>query len=242
MNCIIVDDEPLAREGILLLIQDIPELVVTGSFNTIRKAQHFMLSNIVDLIFLDIEMPGTNGLEFAETISGETLVIFTTAFSQYALKSYEVDAIDYLVKPIIKERLERAVKKASGYHKLLRENKTNQSTLEKLSDDYMLIKSDRKYYKLPFNDILYIEGLKDYVVLYIGDTRRITAMNLKTISAQLPPEKFLRVSKSYLVNSSHIDSFDNHTIYIRNNEIPIGDIYRKKFIETYLGKKGLKEL
>jgi len=242
MNCIIVDDEPLAREGMLLLIQEMPELVVTGCFNTVGKAKNFMLGNVVDLILLDIEMPGTNGLEFAETIPAETLVIFTTAFSQYALKSYEVDAIDYLVKPIIKERLERAVKKAAGYHKLLRENKTSQSTLENLSDDYMLIKSDRKYYKLLLNDILYIEGLKDYVVIYIGDTRRITAMNLKTISAQLPADKFLRVSKSYLVNSNHIDSFDNHTIYIRNNEIPIGDSYRKKFIESYLGKKGLNEL
>jgi DNA-binding LytR/AlgR family response regulator len=242
MNCIIVDDEPLAREGILLLIQEIPELAVSGSFNTVGKAKQFMLNNKVDLIFLDIEMPGTNGLEFAQTVSGETLVIFTTAFSQYALKSYEVDAIDYLVKPIIKERLEKSVKKAFVYHKLLTDHMTNKTTLENLSDDYMLIKSDRKFYKILLKDILYIEGLKDYVVIYIGDSRRITAMNLKTISAQLPAEEFLRVSKSYLVNRHHINSFDNHTIYIGNNEIPIGDIYRKKFIESYLGKKGFNML
>lgn len=235
MNCIIVDDEPLAREGILLLVQGIPELQTLGCFNSAKKAREFMLSHPVDLIFLDIQMPGTSGLEFAETLGKETLVIFTTAFSQYALRSYEVDAIDYLVKPVAKERLEKAVKKALTYHQLLHDQKASH-TLESLASDFMLVKADRKFHKILFKDIAYIEGLKDYVVIHANDNRMITAMNLKTIAAQLPPEQFLRVSKSYLVNSIHIDSFDNHTIYIRNAEVPIGDVFRKKFLEAYLGK------
>lgn len=235
MNCIIVDDEPLAREGMLLLLQDITELNVIGCFNSAKKAKEFMAETDVDLIFLDIQMPGINGLEFAQTISEKTLIIFTTAYSQYALKSYEVDAIDYLVKPIIKERLEKAVKKAFSYGELLA-NKDGKSTLESLDSDYMLVKSDRKFHKILFKDIVYIEGLKDYVVIYVNDSKVITAMNLKTISQHLPENFFIRVSKSYLVNSSHIDSFDNHTIYIKTTEIPIGEVFRKKFLQQYLGK------
>ena len=235
MNCIIVDDEPLAREGMLLLLQDIPELNVIGCFNGAKKAKEFMVVHQVDLIFLDIQMPGINGLEFAESISEKTLIIFTTAYSQYALKSYEVDAIDYLVKPIIKKRLEKSIKKAFSYHELL-SNKDEKSTLESLETDYMLVKSDRKFHKILFKDIIYVEGLKDYVVLYVNDSKIITAMNLKTISQYLPENIFIRVSKSYLVNSSYIESFDNHTIYIKTTEIPIGEVFRKKFLEQYLWK------
>lgn len=235
MNCIIVDDEPLAREGMLLMLQSIPNLNVIGSFNGAKKAKEFMMVNQVDLIFLDIQMPGINGLEFAESISEKTLIIFTTAYSQYALKSYEVDAIDYLVKPIIKERLEKAIKKAFSYGELL-SNKGVKSTLESLETDYMLVKSDRKFHKILFKDIIYVEGLKDYVVLYVNDSKIITAMNLKTIAQHLPEKMFIRVSKSYLVNSSYIESFDNHTIYIKTTEIPIGEVFRKKFLEQYLGK------
>lgn len=235
MKCIIVDDEPLAREGMLLLLQDIPELNVIGCFNGAKKAREFMVGNQVDLIFLDIQMPGINGLEFAESISEKTLIIFTTAYSQYALKSYEVDAIDYLVKPIIRERLEKSIKKAFSYGELLASN-SGKSTLESLDTDYMLVKSDRKFHKILFKDIVYIEGLKDYVVLYVNDSKIITAMNLKTIAQHLPETTFIRVSKSYLVNSSYIESFDNHTIYIKTTEIPIGEVYRKFFLEQYLGK------
>jgi len=241
MNCIIVDDEPLAREGMLLLLQDIPELNVIGCFNGAKKAKEFMIENAVDLIFLDIQMPGINGLEFAESISESTLLIFTTAYSQYALKSYEVDAIDYLVKPIIKERLEKAVKKAFAYSELL-SGKNGKSTLESLDSDYMLVKSDRKFHKILFKDIIYVEGLKDYVVIYVNDSKVITAMNLKTIAQHLPETAFIRVSKSYLVNSSYIDSFDNHTIYIKTTEIPIGDVFRKKFLEQYLGKNNSEKI
>jgi two-component SAPR family response regulator len=111
MNCIIVDDEPLAREGMLLQLQDMTDITVTGSFNSVKKARAFMAENTVDLIFLDIQMPGITGLEFAATIPSETLVIFTTAYSQYALESYEVEAIDYIVKPVKKDRLVKAVQK-----------------------------------------------------------------------------------------------------------------------------------
>lgn len=233
MNCIIVDDEPLAREGMLLLLQGIPGLTINGCFNSAKKARDYLQNNTADLIFLDIEMPGTNGLDFAASVPKETLVIFTTAYSQYALKSYEVDAIDYLVKPVIKERLEKAVSKAFAYKNLL----GRRGTTESMESDFMLIKAERRYHKVLFKDILYIEGLKDYVVIYVEDNKIITAMNLKTIHAHLDAARFARVSKSYVVNIGYIDSFDNHTIYIKNAEVPIGDVFRKDFLELYLGKK-----
>lgn len=232
MNCIIVDDEPLAREGLLMHLQSIPNITVSGSFNSAKKAFDFMQENRVDLVFLDIQMPGVSGLEFAATMPKESLLIFTTAYSQYALDSYEVDAIDYLVKPIAKERLEKAVNKAFTYRALLSEH----GTTESVENDFMLIKADRRYHKVLFKDILYIEGLKDYVVIYTEGNKITTAMNLKTVHSHLDSSIFARVSKSYLVNITHIDSFDNHTIYIRQFEIPIGDIFRKAFLEMYLGK------
>lgn len=232
MKSIIIDDEPLAREGLLTALQNMTGITVVGSFNSARKAAQFMQENHVDLLFLDIHMPGMDGLEFAESVPRETLVIFTTAYSQYAPESYDVDALDYLVKPIRIERLEKAVNKALTYQRLLQLH----GTTERIEKDFMLIKADRRYHKILFNSILYIEGLKDYVFIYTEAGKIATAMNLKTVHRHLNTEIFCRVSKSYLVNLDHIDSFDNHTIYIRQSEVPIGDVYRKSFLDTYLGK------
>jgi DNA-binding LytR/AlgR family response regulator len=232
MNCIIIDDEPLAREGLLLVLQSIPSISIVGSFNSARKANAFMQENPVNLIFLDIQMPDLNGLEFAASLPKETLVIFTTAYSKYALDSYQVDAIDYLVKPVMKDKLERAVSKALVYHGLL--NKPG--TTESIEADFMLIKAERRHYKIFFKDILYIEGLKDYVLIYTDESKIVTAMNLKTIQKHLNANSFSRVSKSFLVNINHIDSFDKHTIYIKQAEIPIGEMFKKPFLEMYLGK------
>ncbi|MCQ6957200.1 LytR/AlgR family response regulator transcription factor [Mucilaginibacter aquariorum] len=232
MNCIIIDDEPLAREGLLLLLQSMPSITLVGSFNSPRKAKAFMQDNPVNLLFLDIQMPDVNGLEFAASLPKETLVIFTTAYSKYALDSYQVDAIDYLVKPVIKEQLERAVNKALLYHGLL----NRPGVTESIEIDFMLVKAERRYHKIFFKDILYIEGLKDYVLIYTDENKIVTAMNLKTIQKHLDPNSFARVSKSFLVNINHIDSFDKHTIYIKQAEIPIGDLFKKPFLEMYLGK------
>ncbi|WP_312192393.1 LytTR family DNA-binding domain-containing protein [Sphingobacterium sp.] len=234
MNCIIVDDEPLAREEMKNLVQEISTIQVVGTFSNAISALEYMKTGIVDLLFLDIEMPTVNGLDFAQSLPMDKLVILTTAYAQYALKSYELDAIDYLLKPIKKDRLAKAIDKAIAYKKLLT-LKENQSTVENTSEDALLIKSDRKYYKIVFTDIRFIEALKDYVVIYTRNNKLITAMNLKTIHQKLPENLFVRTSKSYLINLSFIDSFDNHTVYIDKFEIPIGEIYRESFFKQYTG-------
>lgn len=236
MNCIIVDDEPLAREAIQMLIDQTNNLDLIGSFNSPDTATKFLKKNKVDLIFLDIQMPGTNGIEFAKTIPNDTFVIFTTAFSEFATDSYEVDAIDYLIKPVKLERFQKGVDKAQTYYKLFNDDYTN-NNIENITDDYFFIKADRKIVKIHFNDILFIEGLKDYVVMHTENQKVITAMNIKTIHDQLPKNMFVRVSKSYIINAKKIDSVDNNTVYIGKNEIPIGNIYRDFFFNEFVTKK-----
>lgn len=238
MNCIIIDDEPLAREAMEMLVEENKELHLLNKFNNAASAARFMEEHSVDLVFLDIQMPGITGIEFARTISKRTLIIFTTAFTEYALDSYEVDAIDYLVKPIEPERFEKAVAKALSYHSLLM--KEEKEAIEtNVSSEYFFVKSDRKYFKVNYADILFVEGLKDYVILQLAGQRIITRMSMKNIAELLPQELFLRVNKSYIVNTKHIDSFDNNDIYIGSYEVAIGNSYRDAFFEEFLmkGKK-----
>ena len=232
MNCIIIDDEPLAREAIEILVKDTSQLNLLGMFNNALAASKFMEENPVDLIFLDIQMPGITGIEFARNISKRSLVIFTTAYSEYAVDSYEVDAIDYLIKPIDPERFHKAVNKAIAYHSLLlKEEKEN---IEAGNTEYFFVKSERRYFKINYKDILFIEGLKDYVIIQLDEQRVITRMNLKNIFELLPKHDFLRVNKSYIVNTKHIDSFDNNDIFIKTHEIAIGNTYRDAFFEAFM--------
>ena len=233
MNCIIVDDEPLAREAMQLLIEESVNLHLIGSFNSVATASDFMEQHVVDLIFLDIQMPGITGLEFARTIPKRTLVIFTTAYTEYALDSYEVDAIDYLIKPVDSERFKKGVDKALSYHSLLM--KEEKEAIETIAAaEYFFVKAERRYFKVNYSDILFIEGLKDYVILQLNEQRIITRMSLKAIFELLPKSLFLRGNKSYSVNTNYIYSFDNNDIFIKSYEIAIGNSYRDDFFEGFV--------
>ena len=233
MKCIIVDDEPLAREGLQNLIMQQPGLDLIESFSSVEAVSPFIETNVVDLIFLDIQLPKENGLDFARIVPEKTLIIFTTAFPQYALESYEVDAIDYLVKPIAPERFDRAVKRAEQYWQMLNASK---GLLEDVDNDYIFIRANRKTFKIQFDEITFIAALKDYVVINTKETKLITWMNLKTIHSRLPQKRFLRASKSYLVNKDAITTFDNNTVYIQDVEIPIGKTYQTEFFNSYFAK------
>ncbi|RYG02948.1 MAG: response regulator transcription factor [Chitinophagaceae bacterium] len=236
MTCIIIDDEPLARKAIQILVGHITDLQLLNSFNSTNSAVEFLADHSVDLIFLDIRMPGTNGLDFAKTIPRKTLVIFTTAYSEYALNSYEVEAIDYLIKPVAADRFEKAVAKARSYHTLLMADNST-GNIESIAEDYFFVKAERKTFKISFGDIRFIEGLKDYVVIHTSTRKFMTAMNIKTIHDQLPGKMFVRISKSYIINVTQITSFDNNTVYIDEHEIPIGNIYRNYFFDEFVNKK-----
>lgn len=228
MKCIIVDDEPIARKGIQKLVEQIPDLVLLNTFENAEAAGSFLKNNEADLIFLDIQMPGISGIEFASMVSETTLIIFTTAYAEFALDSYEVDAVDYLVKPIHPERFNKAVEKALAYHQMLIAEEAN-SSLEKVEADFIFVKSDRRYFKVNLKDILFIEGLKDYVIIQLEDKRLITHTTLKAMHDSLPQNTFLRVNRSYIINRERIDSFSNNDVFIDKFEIAIGNTYRDSF-------------
>ena len=237
ISCIAIDDEPIA----LLIIRQFCErkggLELTAFSEPLIGLQEIGRCK-PDLVFLDIQMPGITGIEFARTISKKTLVIFTTAYTEYALDSYEVDAIDYLIKPVEAERFQKAVDKALSYHSLLlKEEKEAIETI--VAAEYFFVKAERRYFKVNFSDILFIEGLKDYVILQLNDQRIITRMSLKAIFDLLPKSVFLRVNKSYIVNTDHIESFDNNDIFIKSYEIAIGNSYRDDFFEGFVMKQRL---
>lgn len=234
MKCIIVDDEPIARKGIQKQVQQITQLELLGCFNSAEAASEFMAGTEVDLVFLDIQMQGINGIEFAKSIPKQTLIIFTTAYSEYALDSYEVDAVDYLVKPIDAAKFRKAVNKAITYHMLLLEEE--KKSVSEVEEDCIFVKSDRKFFRISLKDILFIEGLKDYVIIQMDGQRIITRMNVKTIHDLLPRSVFLRINKSYIVNKNHIDSFDNNDVFIRTYEIAIGNSYRDDFFRELMNK------
>jgi DNA-binding LytR/AlgR family response regulator len=239
MNCIVIDDEPLARQGMEICIAQVESLQLMDSFSNALAAGDFLRKQNVELIFLDINMPELSGLDFLKSLRDAPLVIFTTAYPQYALESYELDAIDYLVKPIRIERFLKAVNKAESHLRLLKQE-GNKTQVEKFEGDFIFVKADRKFFRINFKDILYIEGLKDYVVIYTVDNKIIASMNVKSIAAQLPESVFARVSKSYIVNIQHIRSFDNELIYVHNNEIPLGQGFKDEFIRLYVEKKIIK--
>lgn len=230
----------MARKAIQKLVYQTEGLEVIASFNGAGATREFLEKNTVDLVFLDIQMPGVNGIEFARTIPKKTLVVFTTAFHEFASESYEVDAIDYLIKPVKIERFQKAVEKAHTYSKLFHAGHTS-NNIENITNDYIFVRADRRMFKVHFGDILYIEGLKDYVIIYLETQKVVTLMNIKTIHDLLPRSLFARVSKSYIINVNKIDSVDNNTVYIGKNEIPVGNVYRDFFFNEFVTKKILNK-
>lgn len=235
MKCIIVDDEPIARKGIKKLVESIEQLELLECFNSAEAALEYLKTTSVDLLFLDIQMQGMTGMDLAHILPKHTLIIFTTAYSEYALDSYEVDAVDYLVKPIVPAKFRKAVNKAITYHSLLVEEE--EKCVENVEEDYIFVKSDRRYFKVNLQDILFIEGLKDYVIIQLDGSRIITRMNIKTIHDLLPKSIFLRTNRSYIVNKNHIDSFDNNDVFIKSYEIAIGNSFRDEFFNDLMRNK-----
>ncbi len=235
MKCIIVDDEPLAREGMRMNIGELSNLTLVGEFEDAASANEFLKNNQVDIMFLDIEMPGQSGLDFLRSLDDAPLVILTTAYPQYAVEAYELDVVDYLVKPIKLDRFVRAVAKAESFLSL----SENTAVFEAIEDDFIFIKSERKYIKIRFDELLFVEGLKDYVIVHATHGKYMTAMNVKTIHNKLPEDIFFRVSKSFIINVNHIDDIDGNVVNIRENEIPIGRSYRDIFLD-FVNKRLLR--
>lgn len=238
IDCIAIDDEPLALDQMKELIDKIPFLNLTGLFSSGLKALDFLKENPVDLMFLDIQMDDLTGLQLLETISQKPRVILTTAYDQYALKSYELDVSDYLLKPISFDRFVKAVNKT--YDDILEKTKPILEKTEagRPTRNFMFVRADYKMIKVVFDDILFVEGLKDYLKIITPGKTIITHMNFKTLEKMLPAGDFVRVHKSFMVPVAKIDSIGKNSLDIGESQIPIGDYYKKSFFDL-MNREGL---
>lgn len=216
------------------MLENYDNLTLVGSFGNAMEALAYLKSNSVDLIFMDIRMPELNGIELAKIIDADnTLIIFTTAYSQYAVESYDVNAIGYLVKPIDRTRLHRAIEKAVACHDMLTVASAR-SMPKRDAENYLIVKSERRYVRICIDDIIFVEGLKDYVILQMPDTRVITRFTLKSFLKLLPASSFLRVSKSYVINMDKVSTFDSNDIRVDQYTVPIGQAYRESVMASLL--------
>lgn len=229
IRTIAVDDEPLALQLVTGYIKKTPGLELTGSFDNPQEALEFVINEKVDLIFIDIQMPDLTGIEFTRALTGGPRVVFTTAYEKYALEGFKLDVVDYLLKPFSYEEFLKAVGKAA---KLIRIEQGEQEKVES-NYEFLFLKSDYKIRRINFNDILYIEGLKDYVKVYTAGASKpvLSLITMKLLEAKLPPAKFMRIHRSFIVNLERIEIIERSRIVFGKTYIPVSEQYREKFQE-----------
>ncbi|ADV51343.1 two component transcriptional regulator, LytTR family [Cellulophaga algicola DSM 14237] len=214
IKCIVIDDEELARTLIIKYISDTPNLALVGDFENALEALPLIKNSAIDLIFLDIQMPAINGTDFAKIIGADTNIIFTTAYTEYALEGYELNVVDYLLKPITFNRFLSAVNKV----------KSKAVPLENIEDS-ITVKSGYDLYKIKYADILYIKSDSEYVTFYTESKKIMSLQSLKSLLKQIPPSQFMRVHRSYIVNKTKVTSLKGRDLFITDSLIPISDSY-----------------
>lgn len=236
INTIAIDDEPLALQLVAGYIEKTPGLTLIGKFDNPLDAMEFMVNEMVDLVFIDIQMPDLTGIEFTRALTKGPKVIFTTAYEKYALEGFRLDVVDYLLKPFSYEEFFKAVQKAI---RMIRLEHTSMNQVE-ANNEFLFLKSEYKIKRINFNDILYVEGLKDYIKVYtrIESKPILSLTSLKIMESKLPETSFMRVHRSFIVNLEKIDTIERSRIVFGKVYIPISDQYKEKFQE-YLNKNFL---
>jgi two-component system LytT family response regulator len=230
INVVIIDDEPLAREGLSNYVREVDFLNLSGTGENSLELLPLLDRQAADLVFLDIQMPKMNGIEFLKILQKPPMVIITTAYPSYALEGFQLNVLDYLLKPITFERFFKAAAKARDYYKLLTGDPAKQA------EDYFFIKCGRKYEKIFFDDILYVEGMQNYVTIYSAKGKYVTMLSLKSLEEKLPGTGFIRVHKSFMTAINKIDSIEPAELMIEGNRIPISRGYREIVMERVLNK------
>ncbi|MGB5418239.1 LytR/AlgR family response regulator transcription factor [Algibacter sp.] len=230
ITCIIVDDEPMALNLVESYVKKTPFLVLKKKCSSAIEAMEFVKANPIDLLFLDIQMPDLTGLEFSKMLPKETRVIFTTAFDQYALEGFKVEALDYLLKPFDYAEFLTAANKANTWFELV---KGKQQTLLSEEKEFLFVKSEYKQLRIKLADVLYFEGLKDYIKIWLKDNPKaiLTLMSLKTLEEELPETQFMRVHRSFIVSLKNIDVIERSQIIINKQRITVSENYKPKFLE-----------
>ena len=238
INCIVIDDEPLARKGIKEYISEVDFLNFIAEFDSPLKATALLSMPGVHLIFLDIQMPKITGLDFLKTLKQPPPVIFTTAYPQFALDGFDLNALDYLVKPISLERFLKAVQKAKEFYDLRARNRDENEKED--AADYVFIKVDGKLVKVLFGDILFVEALQNYVAVHTKDKKYVSYLTLQSISEFLPPDIFIKTHKSFIVAINKVESIQGNNVQIANHLIPVSRSLKEEVMEKLLGKDFIK--
>ena len=243
IRCIAIDDEPLALRQIKNYIERVEKLELVALCSNAIEAQDLLKTEQVDLLFVDINMPDINGIDFVRGLTDPPLVIFTTAYSEYALEGFRLNAVDYLLKPFSFDDFSRAAEKACSLrelHRMRDERAASESSIESIdeaaeSNDYISIKSDYKVNLVRYNDIIYIESVGEYIRLHLKDGSKLTTLfRLKNMETELPQKNFMRVHRSYIVNIDYVSSFARGKIYLSNGDyVPISINYRDTFREHF---------
>ena len=227
MSCLIVDDEDIAREIIETYLSKIENANVVASCSNAIEAFEYISNQQIDLVFLDINMPGISGISFAKSINNEIKVIFTTAYRDYAVEGFELKAVDYLLKPISFERFTKAL---DTYFDIYG-NITETNTLRVVVSDFIFVRSDRKMIKIDYCSIIYIESYSDYLKIHLENNTIVTRETITAIEAKLPKQQFLRIHRSYIISINYIESFTNEHILINKHTLPISRTYKKNVLQ-----------
>jgi DNA-binding LytR/AlgR family response regulator len=237
INCIIIDDEPLARAGLKEYISDIDFFNLIGEFDNALAATEILGSGQVHLLFLDIQMPKITGIDFFKTLTNPPPVIFTTAYPQYALQGFEVNALDYLVKPVSFDRFYKAALKAKDF---LGQKQNDKAGIQDAGSTYFFIKADNSLVKIMYADVLFVEALQNYVTIYTTAKKYISYLTFKSVEEYLPVDAFIKVHKSFIIAANRVDSIDGNEIRIGQHRIPISRTLKDEVMERLLNGKFLK--
>lgn len=231
LTCLIIDDEPFARKLLLDFCSRVPNLEVKGDFSNGVEALQYLNTQAVDFIFLDIKMPGITGIEMLNSLRNAPKVVFTTAFSEYAIDGFELDAVDYLLKPFDFLRFLKSVNKVQA---ALQPKSIDLSQASE--SDFLFVKDGRELVKLKLNQILYVKGQKDYVMFMLRDKRVMSLMNMKDLEEELKGKQFVRIHQSFIINAQHIESISNDRVKVGEEFLPISQSYKlsfRSFIEKF---------
>ena len=238
VNCIVIDDEPLARKGLKEYISEVDFLNFVGEAESPLKASSLLSIPDVQLIFLDIQMPKMTGLDFFKTLNNPPPVIFTTAYPQFALDGFDLNALDYLVKPISLERFLKAANKAKEFYELRAKNQS-ESNKENYTD-HVFIKVDGRLVKILFENILFVEALQNYVAVHTKDKKYVSYLTLQSIAEFLPAGIFIKTHKSFIVAINKVDSIDGNNLQIANHFIPVSRSQKEEVLDKLLGNDFIK--
>ena len=237
IKCIVVDDEPLAREGLSNYVKEVGFLELKATCENPIELTNLLNIHQIDLLFLDIQMPKMNGLDFLKTIQNPPIVILTTAFPTYALEGFQLNALDYLLKPITFDRFLKSANKAKSYFDLIAKAENVNAPKENDIIDHCFIKCGNKLEKIFFDDILYAEGMQNYVTIHTKKGKYMTLLSLKNLEENLDDRLFIRVHKSYIISINKIEAIESNEIFIQSHKVPISRNYREQVMQQVVANK-----